>query len=106
MLILIADGELYVFGGDRRGSLGLGEGKIEKLGFFSKAKLAARFIKATPVKHPFFADRKIKVKKVVCGRFHTIALTEEGQVYTWGQGRRHFFPFFLNWMNDSEYTSE
>lgn len=32
------------------------------------------------------ADQGIKIKQVSCGAAHTIALDEEGKVYTWGRG--------------------
>jgi alpha-tubulin suppressor-like RCC1 family protein len=29
-----------------------------------------------------------KVKEAVCGFYHTVALTESGDVYTWGEGKQ------------------
>lgn len=32
----------------------------------------------------YFEDSKLNVVKVVCGGIHTVALTEDGRVFTWG----------------------
>ena len=34
----------------------------------------------------YFAKKNIKVKEALSGENHTIALTEDGQVYTFGHG--------------------
>ena len=39
-----------------------------------------------PRKIKYFADKKIKIDKIAAGRFHTVALSEEGDIYTWGRG--------------------
>lgn len=36
-----------------------------------------------PVLNSWFDDHRIRVKSVSCGRYHTLALTENG-VYAWG----------------------
>jgi hypothetical protein len=33
-----------------------------------------------------FQDENIKIKQVSCGFTHTVALTEDGRVFTWGNG--------------------
>lgn len=45
----------------------------------------------------YFKDRNIKVKDVVLGRRHTIALDEFGRVFSWGRGTissRNILKFF------------
>jgi alpha-tubulin suppressor-like RCC1 family protein len=32
----------------------------------------------------YFAKRNIKIYDVVLGEYHSVALTEDGDVYTWG----------------------
>ena len=41
----------------------------------------------------YFVKNNIKVKKVCMGDFHTMVLSEDGDVYTWGYGGK---PGFLN----------
>lgn len=41
-----------------------------------------------PKQVEYFEKKNIKIKEVLCGEDHTIALTEEGQVYTFGHGGR------------------
>jgi len=37
----------------------------------------------------YFSKHQIKIKDVVAGERHTIALTEKGEIYTWGFGRKN-----------------
>ena len=77
-----ADGQLYTFGSNRYGALGIGSDSEKK--------------STEPRKVSFFAERNLRVKKVCLGLFHSVALTEDGEVFTWGQGRRDMsFPFSL-----------
>lgn len=47
----------------------------------------------------FFKSKKLKVKDVALGEYHSVVLTTDGEVYTWGYaGKQGFF----NWM----YTQE
>lgn len=39
-----------------------------------------------PKRVEFFEDKKIKIKKIVAGLYHTVALAENDEVYTWGRG--------------------
>lgn len=34
----------------------------------------------------FFTKKKIKVKDVALGEFHSLALSEDGKIYSWGYG--------------------
>lgn len=43
----------------------------------------------------FFAKRDKSVVDVALGEYHTVALTDDGGVYTWGYGGK---TGFFNWM--------
>lgn len=43
----------------------------------------------------YFAQNNIKIKKACLGDFHNLALTEEGDVYTWGFGGKKGFMGLL-----------
>ena len=47
----------------------------------------------------YFKKHNLKVKDVSLAEYHTMALTEDGSVYTWGYGGK---KGFFNWM----YTQE
>ncbi|DAZ94414.1 TPA: hypothetical protein N0F65_003443 [Lagenidium giganteum] len=65
---LSENGEVYTFG----------EGKFGRLGHNSERnQLVARHVEALAGK---------RVKQIACGGFHTAAVTETGEVYTWGGG--------------------
>jgi len=70
------DGSLYTFGYDRYGNLGLNitGGLVMK-----------------PTLVSFFKTNNQRVIDVACGKDHTVALTEGGDVYTWGHGGRRGF---------------
>nr|WP_199162681.1 fimbrillin family protein [Elizabethkingia sp. ASV34] len=63
---LTHSGELYGFGANDSGQLGLGDRKNRHI----------------PTKIPFFNDKPIK--KIVSGERHSLVLTESGEVYTAG----------------------
>lgn len=42
--------------------------------------------RAVPVKIAFFEKSHIKIKKIAAGSYHSVALAENGDVYTWGKG--------------------
>uniref|UniRef100_K3WAD0 BTB domain-containing protein n=1 Tax=Globisporangium ultimum (strain ATCC 200006 / CBS 805.95 / DAOM BR144) TaxID=431595 RepID=K3WAD0_GLOUD len=65
---LSESGDVYTFG----------EGKFGRLGHNSERNQSvARFVDGLAGK---------RVKQIACGGFHTAAVTETGQVYTWGGG--------------------
>ena len=79
---MAADGLLYTFGSNRYGMLGIGSDS-------DKTRIE-------PQRVNYFAEKDIRIKKVCLGTFHSVALTEDGDVYTWGQGKRDMmFPFSL-----------
>ena len=72
------DGRLFTFGQNDFGQLGV----IDQKGRIPKQK--------NPVEVKYFAEKGIKLKQVVCGKSHTIALDTEGRVYSWGKGKAKF----------------
>lgn len=75
------NGDLYTFGIDYLGCLGLGD-DCEEL-FDSDRNVY------TPVKIPFFEMNSLKVSKIACGEAHCIALVEDEErdrIFTWGCG--------------------
>ncbi len=37
-----------------------------------------------PIELKYFSERNIKLVRVICGSLHTLALTTNGEVYSWG----------------------
>jgi RCC1 and BTB domain-containing protein len=68
--MVIAQGSLYAFGGDNCGQLGLGEQNC------CQDVPDATLVTALTHQH---------IVKVACGGYFTLVLTEEGQVYSFGQ---------------------
>nr|8B6H_DL Chain DL, COXBP,Chromosome condensation regulator RCC1 repeat protein,Chromosome condensation regulator RCC1 repeat protein [Tetrahymena thermophila SB210]8B6H_Dl Chain Dl, COXBP,Chromosome condensation regulator RCC1 repeat protein,Chromosome condensation regulator RCC1 repeat protein [Tetrahymena thermophila SB210] len=68
--VITNDGSLYTFGWGQNGALGNG----------------AKEFQLSPSPVSFFNDKKLKVKDVVVGESYTIAVTENGEVYSWGYG--------------------
>ncbi len=84
-MFLIDDGKLYTFGSGNWGVLGQGNENDAK---FDNPQVVDYFVK-----------KGRKVVDVALGEYHTVALTDDGNVYTWGYGGR---TGFFNWM----YTQE
>lgn len=79
--VISKEGDLYTFGNGNWGVLGHGtEDKVS----FTKPKLVEGLAKAG-----------VKIKDVHLGKDHTIALAEDGSVWTWGYGGK---KGFFNWM--------
>lgn len=72
--ILTDKGNLYVWGRNDSGQLGLGE---ESQGDMHSAERYPRLI-------PFFEKSGILIKDITCGETHMVALTENGALYYWG----------------------
>ena len=66
--VLSSHGELYTFGNGKHGQLGHGEQH------------------AGPTPRRVGGLRHVKVLGIACGDFHTLALADDGAVYTWGTG--------------------
>lgn len=79
--VISQDGKLYTFGSGNWGVLGHG---TEKNILFTEPKLVETFEKAN-----------VKVKDFVAGEFHSVALAEDGTVWTWGYGGK---KGMFNWM--------
>lgn len=76
------------------------DGNVFTCGYGGKSGFLARIIgeysgalghgdcehRALPKRVSFFSKNNIKVAKIAAGRYHTVALTEEGDIYTWGRG--------------------
>lgn len=79
--VITENGQLYTFGSGNWGVLGHGD---EKSVPFNEPKLVE-----------YFDKNNIKIKKVCLGDFHSIALSDTGDVYTWGfGGDKGFLGFF------------
>eukprot|EP00569_Conticribra_weissflogii_P016347 CAMPEP_0171399114 /NCGR_PEP_ID=MMETSP0880-20121228/6388_1 /TAXON_ID=67004 /ORGANISM="Thalassiosira weissflogii, Strain CCMP1336" /LENGTH=839 /DNA_ID=CAMNT_0011913219 /DNA_START=41 /DNA_END=2560 /DNA_ORIENTATION=- len=66
--VITHDGKMYTFGGGEHGQLGHGD-KVNK-------------VKPTLVQ----ALDGVVLQQITCGWSHSVALTAEGEVYTWGNG--------------------
>jgi alpha-tubulin suppressor-like RCC1 family protein len=84
--VVTENGELYTFGNGNWGVLGHGDENSVKA---DQPKIVE-----------YFEKHKIKIKKACMGDFHTIALAENGDVYTWGfGGRKGFLGIFFVGIN-------
>lgn len=77
--VITEDGNLYTFGDGYRGVLGIGH------------DLSIPYRRPRLVK--YFAENKIKIKKIFLGDCHSMALSEDGDLYTWGYGGKLRTPF-------------
>lgn len=69
-IALTESGEVYSWGNGEGGLLGHGELDVE----------------AVPKMIVEFQKKNIKVSKVCCGGLHTLAISTEGELFTWGRG--------------------
>ncbi|KAF4665631.1 hypothetical protein FOL46_003559 [Perkinsus olseni] len=69
--VVSSDGELYTFGSNQYGQLGVGDGCLRS---------------STPLRVRGPLEER-KIVKVACGGSHMAAVTDEGELYTWGYGR-------------------
>ncbi|EGG22456.1 regulator of chromosome condensation domain-containing protein [Cavenderia fasciculata] len=70
-MFLSESNKVYVCGWGAEGRLGLGNNTINRY---------------VPTLIPFFAENRIKVDQVSCGGAHSLLLTTDGRVYSWGCG--------------------
>ena len=71
---LTDEGRVYTWGKNDCGQLGHGEG-YENIGLVPELVTGLE---------------SVKIKQVSCGHFHTAALSEDGELYTWGWGGSFF----------------
>lgn len=71
-LLALENGRIFVCGSNHFGQLGLGHEEIQK---------------DTMTELTFFQQQGLKVIKVAAGLRHSLALTNDGSVYAWGQGK-------------------
>jgi len=83
--VITEDGSLYTFGAGAWGVLGHGDEKT--LNPFN------------PQKVKYFEEQGIKIKDCKIGEYHTVALSEDGDVYTWGYGGK---KGYFSWMVSQE----
>ena len=89
------DGELYVFGTNYYGCLGIKtKTNDEPSNIDEENNLDESNNIYTPVKVSFFHENNLKVVKVACGDFHVIVLTHTNQIFTWGCGEVNISCFF------------
>jgi alpha-tubulin suppressor-like RCC1 family protein len=83
--VITKDGSLYTFGAGSWGVLGQGDEKS--------------YSPDNPQKVKFFENKGIKVKDCKLGEYHSVVLTESGEVYTWGYGGKEGY---FSWMVSQE----
>jgi alpha-tubulin suppressor-like RCC1 family protein len=69
-MALTSTGEVYAWGNGSDGKLGLGDEQD----------------RSTPTLLPYFAQERIPVQNITAGYYHSSAIDEFGNVYTWGWG--------------------
>lgn len=74
MAAITTDGHLYTSGEGKYGALGHNDGKDYK-----EPKLVE-----------FFVKNNLKIVDVVCGYSNMMALTQDGDVWTWGWGGKGY----------------
>ncbi|KAL7559786.1 hypothetical protein ACA910_019786 [Epithemia clementina (nom. ined.)] len=95
MAVLNQQGQLYTFGNNKGGQLGTGD-KEEQcvprlvsyfLGGEDKSSLCSGGGNGNYHNHhPHHNKKKQFVTQVACGKYHTVVLTRQGHVFTWGYG--------------------
>lgn len=71
-MVLSDNGDIYTWGGSLRGKRGKGASVR-----FTGAKYEPQMVES-------LVKNNIKVKQIECGEFHSMALSYDGYLYTWG----------------------
>lgn len=77
--VITGDGNLYTFGLNNHGALG-----------------GDRVNEYEPDQVDFFRSHRLKVVDVSCGERHTVAVTDNGEVWSWGYGGKSGLLSFLS----------
>ncbi|CAK67486.1 unnamed protein product (macronuclear) [Paramecium tetraurelia] len=77
--VITDNGDLYTFGNNNYGQLGLGNTEEQQ----------------TPQLVKYFRDKGLKVVDVALGSNHGVALASDGNVYTWGSANNSFLDQLL-----------
>jgi NIMA (never in mitosis gene a)-related kinase len=73
-------GDLFTFGYNLYGCLGLGSDFSDEEGVYENE------CAYLPLKIPFFHNNGLKIKSIACGDSHVICLTDNNRVFSWGCG--------------------
>lgn len=86
--LLTPDGKLFLMGSNACGQLGLkvkrSSNSIESFSTDEDGRGSNKYFEPIPVELP---DPSLIIVKVACGEQHTLALTKQGLVYSWGEAR-------------------
>ena len=86
-IILTKEGQVFSMGNNVNGQLGLNL-KVKKEKAKSKGDpMPGDFHRCFSPEPVRFVNMESKVVKIACGEQHTLALTQRGQVYAWGQAK-------------------
>eukprot|EP00825_Cyclidium_porcatum_P046805 TRINITY_DN745_c0_g1_i2.p1 TRINITY_DN745_c0_g1~~TRINITY_DN745_c0_g1_i2.p1 ORF type:complete len:1060 (+),score=235.51 TRINITY_DN745_c0_g1_i2:76-3255(+) len=84
-MVLTSDKDIYAWGRGFEGQLGL---KLQQtasapqfLGFFYKK------FECDSKNYSIKKEVKIVIKQIACGAYHSMAITDEGQLYVWGENK-------------------
>jgi len=83
--VITKNGDLYTFGTGSWGVLGHGNEKS--------------FTPDNPQKVDYFTNKNIQVKDCKLGEYHSVVLTKNGEVYTWGYGGKEGY---FSWLVSQE----
>ena len=80
-LALTYDGKIFSWGSSQGGQLGLSLQELESYPGFKN-----NYFIQSPIPVPISKSTDINIVKISCGEAHSLALTNEGKVYSWGFG--------------------
>ena len=80
-LALTYDGKIFSWGSSQGGQLGLSLQELESYPGFKK-----NYFIQSPIPVPISENKDVNIIKISCGEAHSLALTNEGKVYSWGFG--------------------